>query len=313
MHAIVDIVLPVFGVILLGFLSGRFRVLGEASSEALNRFVYYFAMPPLLFLSTAQVPVADVLNWPFIVAYLVGSAAALVVTLLGSRLLYGITEVHGLTIHGLSGAFSNTGYMGIPLFLAAFGPGKALPAVIVTMFATLIAIGGAIVALETITRPRAASRGVLRDFVRTLMRNPILIAPFAGLLWAALHLPLPSPLGHFLELIGAAAAPTALFAIGLSLCSYSLAGGFGQVAWLTVAKLVLHPFAVWLCVTYLFALDPFWADSAVILAALPVGTLVFIVSQRFDVKVVTSSAAIIATTALSVLTLSILLFWLRVG
>ncbi len=123
---------------------------------------------------------------------------------------------------------------------------------------------------------------------------------------------LPEPLARLLELLGPAAAPAALFAIGLSLVGRSLSGQLGEVAWLALLKRMVQPFFTWLLVAYVFELDPFRAGSAVILAALPAGALVFVASQ-FNVKVATGSAAIIVTTALSVVTRSLLLVWLGVG
>jgi malonate transporter len=313
MHALFDIVLPVFGIILLGFLSGRFRVLGGASSEALNRFVYYFALPPLLFLSTARAPVAQVLNWPFIAASLLGAALTLVVALPGSRWLFGVRDPASLGLHGLAAVFANTGYMGIPLFVAAFGRDGALLAVVTNMFLTVVALGTAILLFELVTKSPEARGSIVGDLARTLGYNPILLAPFLGLLLAALGVELPVPLVRLLELLGAAAAPAALFAIGLSLAGRRLSGELAEVGWLTLMKLVVHPLVTWLLVTYLFRLDPFWARSAVLLAALPVGALVFVVSQQFNVRVATGSAAIVVTTVLSVVTLSVLLIWMGVN
>jgi predicted permease len=311
-HAILDIVLPVFGVILLGYWAGRVRVLGEKSSEALNLFVYYFAMPPLLFRSTAAAPVAEILNGRFILVYFLGTIVALGVTLVGSRLLFGVRDAPGMTIHGLLGTFSNTGYMGIPLFVAAFGADRALPAVVITMFVSIVSIGSAILVLENSVQRERRAGGVMGDLARTLFRNPILVAPFLGLLWALTGIPLPSPATHFLDLIGSAAAPAALFAIGLSLVGRSYAGEIREVAWLSAVKLLVHPAATWLLIAYLIPLDPFWAKSAVILAALPAGALVYVVSQRFNVRVATGTATIVASTAAAVVTLSALLLWLGV-
>jgi predicted permease len=313
MHALVDIVFPVFGIILAGYLAGRVRILGAASSEALNRFVYYFALPPLLFLSTARAPVDQVLNLPFIAASLLGAAATLLVALPGSRVFFGLRDPAALALHGLAAVFANTGYMGIPLFIAAFGPGHALPAVVVNMFVTLLALGGAILVFDLAARTRRRRGSVLGDLARTLGANPILLAPFLGLLFGALGLALPSPLAHLLELLGAAAAPAALFAIGLSLVGRSLSGQLAEVGWIALLKLGVQPLFTWLLVRYVFALDPFWAKAAVLLAALPTGALVFVISQQFNVKVATGSAAIIVTTIGSVATLSLLLVWLGIG
>ena len=118
MSAVVDVALPVFAIMLAGFLAGRFRILGETSSEALNAFVYWFALPPVLFLSMATVPLADVFNWPYIWTFMIGMAAVALPSILAAKFLFPNT-FSGLALHGLTAIFANTGYMGIPLLLIA--------------------------------------------------------------------------------------------------------------------------------------------------------------------------------------------------
>mgnify|MGYP003634065605 CR=1 FL=1 len=132
MQAVLNVALPVFGIILCGFLAGRAKLLGAASSEALNTFVYWFALPPLIFIGMAQTPVDRILNGPFILAVSLGILGTGVVVVLGSRYLFHNTgPANGL--HAMAALFSNTGYMGIPLFIAAFGEDRVLPAVTATV------------------------------------------------------------------------------------------------------------------------------------------------------------------------------------
>lgn len=126
MSAVINVAIPVFAIMLAGYLAGRFRILGESSSEALNAFVYWFALPPVLFLSMASVPVGEIFDWPFIWTLLSGMAIVAIPSLVLARTLFR-NSLGGVTLHGLTGIFANTGYMGIPLFLAAFGPEGALP------------------------------------------------------------------------------------------------------------------------------------------------------------------------------------------
>ena len=170
-------------------------------------------------------------------------------------------------------------------------------------------IGGAIAALEVAQSKSASISLSLVHVGRTLLRNPLLVAPVLGIAVSSSGLPMPKPIGNFLDLMAAAAGPAALFALGLSLFGHKLLGDAVEVTWIVILKLAVHPVVTYLLVTYVFVMEPVWAHSAIILSALPAGALVFVVAQQYNVYVQRASSAIIATTALSVLTVSALLIW----
>lgn len=313
MDALVNVAFPVFAIVLSGYLSGRLGVLGGDSAAALNRFVYYFALPPLLFIFTARAPITEIFHWPFIFTFVGGTALTLLVALIVNQLFVRHRGVAELSLFSLTAVFANTAYMGIPLFATAFGPEGTLPAIVATLAANTVLIGGAIAALETVQTPNASIYRSVLNVVRTLLRNPLLIAPLLGALVSLSTLPIPKPVGNFLDLMAAAAGPAALFALGLSLFGRKLLGDIAEVAWLTALKLLVHPLMTYLLATYVFAMEPIWAKSAVILSALPVGALVFVVAQQYDVYVQRASSAIVVTTAVSVVTISLLLIWMQVG
>ena len=313
MNALVNVAFPVFAIVFAGYLSGRLGVLGEESAAALNRFVYYFALPPLLFVFTARAPIDEILHWPFIFTFVGGTALTLLLALAVNRLFLHHGDSAELSLFALTAVFANTAYMGIPLFATAFGAEGTLPAIIATLAANTILIGGVIGFLETAQKTNASFLRTTVYVVRTLLRNPLMIAPFLGAMVSLSTLPIPKPIGNFLDLMAAAAGPAALFALGLSLFGRKLLGDAAEVAWLTALKLIVHPMMTYLLATYVFKLEPVWAKSAVILAALPAGALVFVIAQQYDIYVKRASSAIVVTTALSVLTVSLLLIWLEVG
>jgi len=307
MQAIFDVVLPVFAIILSGYLAGHFKILGPDSAEALNRFVFYFALPPLLFLSTARVDVAEILRWPFLTAYVAGSLGTGAIAIAGARYLFGLRDPAAVVLHGLTAVFANTGYLGIPLFLAAFGEARLLPAVVATVATNVLLIGIAIAVVEGV---RDTGRSRLAAGLRGLgaaAMSPIFLAPAAGITVSMIGFDLPGPVARFAELLGATAGPGALFALGLSLVGRSLAEQMGELSWLVALKLLVHPLLTWVLVTYVVEVEPFWAQSAVLLAAMPSGALVYVLAQQYGIYVQRSSAAILVTTILSVLTLSFLL------
>lgn len=313
MDTLINVAVPVFGIVLTGYLAGYYNVLGADSAAALNRFVYYFALPPVLFVFTARAPIDKILNWPFIAAFVLGSLATLVITIVAGRLLFGRMAPSVLAVQALTSVFSNTAYMGIPLFLTAFGPEGALPAIVATLAATTLLIGGTIATLETERAVGPSAAQIVAQVANTLVRNPLLIAPFLGIAFSMLAWPIPKAAGNFLDLLAASAGPAALFALGLSLVGRRLLGNAVEVGWLVALKLLVHPVITYLLVAHVFQMEPLWAKAAIILSALPVGALVFVIAQQYNVEVERASAAVIASTILSVASISLLLIWLGVG
>ncbi|HYE48990.1 MAG TPA: AEC family transporter [Azospirillaceae bacterium] len=309
MSAVVDVALPVFGIILAGFLAGRAGLLGRDSSEALNRYVYWVALPPVLFLGLARNPLDQVLNAPFIAAFLGSLGAVAVLGALAARLRGERAE--GMVMLGLNAAFSNTGYLGIPLFLAAFGPLGLAPAILATVLVSSVVIGAAIVLIEAARSAGGGAAHAGGRVLRSLGRNPLILAPLAGAAWSLSGLPLPRPLVTFGDLLGASAGPCALFAIGLFLAGQQLRAGLradlGPVATAVALKLLVQPALAWVLATHAFPMHPYWAAACVLLAGLPTGALTFVVAQQYKAAVERTSTVILVSTVLSVPTLSALL------
>lgn len=305
MQVVLDVALPVFAIVAAGYCGGR-TVLGQEASGALSAFVYWFALPAVLFLSMARQPLDQIFNGPFIGAFL----GAMLIIFFGGALLGRLMgrkpwEIHAM--QGLTAAFSNTGYMGIPLFLAAFGPDRLLPALIATVVMSVVMVALAIIWIEL---AQSAGNGIahaLGDVGKALVKNPLILSSFAGLVWNLAGPPLPKPMVNFCQLVGAAAGPCALFAIGVFLAGRPLALAWRKVGWLAVLKLAVQPLLTWALIQTLFPLDRFWTGSALLLAALPTGALTFVVASQYKTYVEETSQAILLSTIASVPVLSVIL------
>ncbi|MCW8915238.1 MAG: AEC family transporter [Magnetovibrio sp.] len=306
MDALINVVFPVFAIVGLGYLSGVIKILGPESAQALNRFVYYFALPPLLFMFTATTTVGEIFNGPFIFSYLLGTLITLCIAIGVSRFVFG-ENLAIVSMFGFGAVFANSAYMGIPLFLTAFGEDGTLPAVVATLASNIILIGAIIAALETTRAKGSSASRVMIEVSTTLIKNPILMAPLVGIVFSLLVWPVPRPLTNFFDLLGASAGPAALFALGLSLVNKPLLGDLAEISWMVVLKLTVQPFFTFIMVYYVFELDPFWAKSAVILAALPSGAMVFVIAQQYNTMVNRAAAGVVASTALSLVSISVLL------
>lgn len=308
MASILNVVLPVFAIIFLGFVAAKRGILGSESSEALNRFVYWFAMPPLLFVSMARVPLAQIVNLPFVIAYMAGTFALMAVTMVALR-----QDVTQRILAALSASFANTGYLGIPLFLAAYGPDAARLAVITTVANAVLLMGASVIALEASHGTGLADAG--RRVARGYLTNPMIVAPILGLGWSLTGLGLPEPAAALFDLLGASAGPSALFAIGLFIGAQTAQALFGdrrsrEVATVIALKLLIHPALVFLAAVVV-GLDPFERFAATLLAAMPSATLVFVMAQQYNIYVVRAAAIILGSTVLSLITLSAVMLGLR--
>lgn len=312
MDAILNVALPVFVIIVCGYLGGRSGALSETASQAINGFVYWFALPALLFQAMARVPLADIVNGPFLAAYTGGVLGTFALSLIAG-MLYFKGRPAELTLQGQTAIFSNTGYMGLPLFLAAFGEDALLPAIILAVYNGGLVFGVSVILIELDllagTRPLKMVWGV----ILALLKNPLVMSTLAGILVSALGLPLPAPVANFCSILGAAAGPSALFAMGLFLVGKPLRADMTEVSWLVFLKLLIQPAITWWLAVPVMRMEPFWAASAVIMAALPTGALTFTLAQNYGIYVQRATSATLLSTVLSVITLSALLAWLGIG
>jgi malonate transporter len=300
--------LPVFGLVLCGWVAGRMRLVGAESSDALNQFVYYFALPAMLFAAVARGSLEQIFNLPFlcgvVIATLVCAAAGFAVS---AWLQGGTPQEHSL--RALNASFSNTGYLGIPLVTVAYGPEAALPAAMATVATNVLLFSASLTLLELFDRRESTGSGIAQALIGTA-RSPLIWPIALAIALVAMNLTLPVPVMRFADLLAAAAGPGALFALGLFVSRQSMREGMAA-AWPGVAlKLLLHPLIAAVVFYALLTVDPLWAKVAVVGASLPLGATAFVLAQRYKLLEVETSCSAVLSTALSVLTVSMLMSWL---
>lgn len=307
MDAVVTAALPVFALILTGWLAARLGVLGAAATDALNRYVVYLSLPALLFRAMANADTGQV-PWGFVASFAGGIAITFAAACLHpGRRRQGLTD---LAIEGLAASYTNAGYMGIPLCLALLGPASLAPAVITTLL-TACGLFGVAIALIEFDQHRGRHLGItLAKVMRALVRNPLLIAPLLGLACAGSGVSLPVGLDRYVELLGASASPCALVTIGLFLAQARPGGHNASVARLVAGKLLLQPAATAMFAFVIFPQPALWAWCAVLMAALPIGTGPFMLAQMYGRDARAASRAILVSTLLSVVTVSLLVAWI---
>jgi hypothetical protein len=312
-QAILTVAAPIFAVILAGYLAGRFRLLGYEATTALNRFVSIFALPLLFFGTLARTPVSAVLNPELLGAFGLAVLATFGLGMLSTRIASrGEGGLAAMSLQGIASSWGNVGYMGVPLCLAAFGDAglpPAMLAVIVTAVVSMV-MGVMMIELEV-----AAGHGPSRTFVRAawnVARNPLPLSIALGLAVSAVGLEIPVPAAKFVDLLGAAAAPCALFAIGLFLADKSIKHGLLEAGLATLTKLLLQPLLAAVLLSLFLDLHSVPGKVVLLMAALPTAANAFVLAKQFDISIEQNTAAVLLSTAASVVTVSALLVWLRV-
>ncbi|MBT4931914.1 MAG: AEC family transporter [Rhodospirillaceae bacterium] len=309
MQNIITITLPFFALIGCGYLAGRKGLLGDEGIKGLNAFVFYFALPCLIFSSLAEKPLADIVNPGFMGAYLSASIAVFVAAAFLSRLLFK-TTLGMAALQGQAASVGNVGYLALPLITALLGIDAALPVVLGWLVDLIVLVPLSIALLEIDRHATGVWLDFTRNVVRGVVLNPFVLSIMAGVVYAASGFGLPAPLASFTGLLGKAAGPCALFALGATLASRPLSEGLGEAATMSIFKLFIHPAAMWISMTMIFDIEPLWATAAILTAAAPVAGNVYIVAQSFGVYVLRASSAILISTAMAVLTLSALAAYL---
>lgn len=302
-----EVILPLAGIMLAGYLARRFGAVKAGTSEILNRFVFVVALPALIFGSLTRVSIAEVLYWPFLIALGGGMLATFVLSMLIARFVFP-DSLTALTLHSLSSMFSSTGYIGLPLIMLTFGDSALAPAIVgvVLTGAVFLPLG---VILAEFDGDRATGKFNLAPLIG-IARDPIVLAAVSGLAVSALGVAIPQPLATFCDLLGGAFTPCALFSAGIFLVGCSVEGHGKEIGWLVFAKLIVHPLITWWLAYRVLELEGVYPAIAVLLAALPSGVPVFVLAERYGTFTVRSNAVIVLSTVLSIITLSGLLYFL---
>jgi hypothetical protein len=313
LQAILTVAFPVFALVGIGWLGGRLRLLGEHGTAALNGFVTWFALPAMLFGALAKVRLEEILNWPFVAVFGGSMFATYLIGMVAARLVARAGLAH-MSLHGLAASFGNVGYMGIPLCIAAFGPQGALPATLAVVLgaAGLLTLALVVVEFGGDNPPPSRSAAVAR-VAGAVLRSPIMQAVALGMLVSALVLPIPAPVGRFLDLLASAAGPCALFAIGHFLSEQGVGEEWREVAFASAGKVLLQPALALALLAVVPAMDDMWMKSALLLAALPSAANCFVLAREYGRFVAGASATILVSTIASVFTVSALVVLLRIG
>ena len=308
MEIVLEIVLPVFGVVVLGYLATHLGWFGGDAESGLAKFVFDFAVPLMLLRSLATAKLPATIPWGYFGSYYLGGAFIYLLGFCIARFAFG-RALGGQVITGFGCSFSNTVLLGLPLVLTTFGDAAELPFFILLSIHGLCYFSITTLLLEVGRQSGASSPAqMILPTLRALLSNPLVVGILAGLALNLSGLGLSGPPEAICALMQQSVTPCALFSLGASLTRYGFAGRLGQSLVMVTAKIVLMPLLVYGLATQVFHLEPLWTMVAVLTAAQPSGVMTYIFAKKYDAGEAIATTSIFLSTTLSMVTLSVILY-----
>jgi predicted permease len=312
MSDVFGLVLPFFGLIFLGFLVARITREPLSALGWMNIFIIYVALPALFFQLLAKTPFERLTEWKFIFGA-VFSTYIIFSLMFVSSVITSRGEIAESTVKGLAAAYGNIGYMGPGLALLVFGPEAAVPVALIFCFENIMHFAIAPMMMALSGDDKSSPTQLFAGVARKIALHPFIIATAVGVAAAYAEVRPPLPVERLLEYLSSAAAPCALFAMGVTLALRPLHRVPNELAPIAVLKLVIHPLLCYLVLSWIGDFSEIWVFSAVLLAALPTATNVFVIAQQYRVWVERASASILLTTCISVGTVTGMLYLIKSG
>lgn len=309
MSDLIGLAFPFFGLIFLGYGCGRFARLPEAGLAWLSFFIIYLALPALFYRIVAQTPFAELANPGFIFAA-VASTTCTALLALALSLWLRRGNLGEAAIATTVGAYANVGYMGPGLTLAALGQEAATPAALIfacdsIFFFTLVPL------LVAVQSGKGSLGGTLLLVVKRVLTHPFNIATLLGVLAAWLEFRAPGAVERMLDFLKNAAAPCALFALGVTVALRPLGKAPPELVPLLGLKLLVHPVIALISLTTLASVSRSWVETGVLMASLPPALNCFVLARQYNVYVEQASAAVLLGTVASVVTVTGVLYLLQ--
>jgi malonate transporter and related proteins len=302
---ILDIILPVFGLVLFGYLAARFGLFKTQHIAGLANFCFTFAVPVLLFSSLSGARLPSEIDWGFMLSFYIGGLATFFAGMMIGRRFFAL-KLDGQALMGMTSAFSNTALLGIPLIIAALGKESSLAVFMLISVHSAVYFSLVTVLVSFRAGAEGSIAGQIGAVLKDLATNPILIGLVCGMAVSISGITLPHVITTMASQLGSAGVPASAFAMGATLSQYRIAGSLPQAAVMVLLKQVMHPLLVWALAYYVFGVTGIWLGAAVLMAAMPTGINVYVFAARYGGDAVpATSTAILVSTAMSVVTMAL--------
>ena len=310
--SLLDLVLPFFGVIGLGYFCGKRMKLPAEGLAWMQFFLIYVSLPTLFFRLIADKPLTDLTNWPYILGTTLSTYCVFAMSF-AVGLYFTKGNLPQAVMQGVAGAYSNIGYMGPPLILAALGPAASAPVVLIFVFDNLLLFSLIPFLMALAGVEKRSLLGTAREVLWKVISHPFNIATVIGVVFAFTQIRLPSALDKMTLWLSGAAAPCALFLLGVTVAIRPMEKMPPEVPALMFIKLIIHPLLILVLLSVIGDFPPAWVFAGMIMAALPPALNIFVISTQYGVGIERASASILVGTITSMVTLTAFLWFIREG
>ena len=306
MTDVLNLTIPMFSLIGIGYLLKRVHFMSENDGAVLSKFAFYILLPPLMFTSILSGDASKSLNINFILSYEIITISIFVLTyLLG--LLFKLKTMEK-AIFGLNAAYPNYGYIGVPLCILAFGTNAAIPLALILLADTFVLLTTLIFYKLTENR-KTSLQELSKEIVQRFIYNPLMMSVFVAFIFSIADIKIVTAIDRTLSIIAASATAVALIALGISLNVTSIKNQKSVLFFITVIKLIVHPILIFIVFQFQNGIDPMWVKTAIVCASLPVAANVFVLANYYKNFESESAAAITITTIVSSITVTIVLLY----
>lgn len=308
MYETIAIVLPVFGLIGIGYAGSLFGLANDRMIDGLTDFLFVFCLPVMLFKLIATSTLPDTVPLGYWLSYYIGIAVIWIAASLVA--IYAFKSSHSdVVITGLAAGQANIVAIGIQIILRAYGEAAAFPIALLIAVNLPLTMTIASILLE---RGRQDGRS-LRRLLRNLATHPLLIGIFCGLVAKFAGYKPTGAIGSIVDSLAAIALPGALVSLGMAMRRYGLREGAGPGLVVTALRLIVHPAITYVLAFHVFSLPPVWAGTAVLFASTPAGINVYLFAARYGHGQGIAAAAVAISTVLMIPTSIFWLKWLGIG
>ena len=309
---VLNLALPFFGLIVIGFACGRIKQIPDTALGWMNFFIVYVSLPALFYRILAQTPLDQLAQVDFIFATTLATFWAFAVSFaIGMFIRKG--NIGEATIAGLAGGYGNIGYMGPGLALATLGQQAAVPVALIFCFDNIILFTMVPFLMALRGKQPMSVGAVALEVVKRVAGHPLIIASALGVVSAAVHFQPPVGLDRLMQFLQNAAAPCALFTLGVTVALRPLQKMPWEIPFTTAVKLLLHPLLVFLLLSLFGPFQLYWIETAILMAALPPALNVFVFARQYDTWVEQASSAVLVGTLASVVTLTTVMWLVKSG
>ena len=304
----ISLSLPLFLLIVAGYILGRFSGWPASVNEGLNRFCFSIVLPCMLFHVMSKFYQTPPVDMRLLIAFF---GSCFVVYALGrviAKYVFNLDPVSS-SVFALGGIFSNNVMLGIPLAILLLGPDSLPSIAMVLAFNSLILWTLVTASVEWARSGNFSVKGIIKTLI-SVLKNPLIIGIMLGSAWSLLHRPLPDFVEQPVNMVASMSAPLSLIALGMSLSRYDIREGLRESYAICLLKLLVQPLVI-IAIAWASGLPMAETQVVVLLGSMAVGVNVYLMAQTFGVMQGATATSTLFSTALSALTTPLLLMLLE--